>query len=175
MNVWRWGSGAGWAHTPSSPALGLSLDPIWAHTPSSPALGFSVDNVWAHMPSGPALWLSLDPVWHTSPAVVLLRTLSCFQAQPRMIACGHPPVTETWWVPGSLNQQGEGTRPTGSPCVPLWCPQSLCLSVNFSPCSQTFSSYKEGRPEFTPPGSNLNSIDTFFFFNFYWGIDDLQC
>ena len=112
------------AHTPSSPALGLSLDPIWHTRPAVLLWG----SAWT--PSGTHIQRScsgaqLDPVWHTSPTVLLLKTHSCFQAQPLMIACSHPPVTEIWRVPGSLNQQGEGTWPPRKSICPSLVPSVL--------------------------------------------------
>ena len=143
--VLLWGS----AWTPSGThaqqfCSGAQPGPRLAHIPRDPALGLS----WT--PSGTQVQRSCS--WR----LILASRLSHLWSHAHIhLSLKYGGFLALW------TNKGKEHGPLGSPFVPLWCPQSLGLSVNFSPCSQMFSSYKEGRPEFTLPGSNLNSIDTF--------------
>ena len=148
------------AHTPSSPALGLPLNLSGTHTQQS-CSGAQPGPRLAHISRDPALGLSWTPSGtqvqrSCSWRLILASRLSHLWSHAHIhLSLKYGRFLALW------TNKGKEHGPLGSPFVPLWCPQSLGLSVNFSPCSQMFSSYKEGRPEFTLPGSNLNSTDTF--------------
>ena len=87
--------------------------------------------VSAHRTCSPALGLSLDP--HLGTYVQQTLEDSCFLPGSRQLKIGmlpYPPITETWQVSWfSEPTRGRSMAPWEVVFVPLWCPQSLCLSV----------------------------------------------